>query len=498
MIPQPIPDAMASSTPTRTFLRVIGLVVLLLIWSRAAAATPKDSPQFERRRSVRRPVQPAAVEPSLAFVGVNVVPMTADVVLPDQTVLIRHGRIDAVGPRAEIAVPPGAEVVDGAGRYLMPGLADLHTHLGIDLGNGVNDGANQAEVYLAFGVTTILNMGETLQPRGAGLMDLRDRILTGESAGPTILTASIAYGPADGVAAHQTVASYDDGVRHVVESKAAGYDLIKVYNQVPSAAFYGIVDAARDNGMAVVGHIPRQLGLSASLTRGLAAVTHANQFWCGFFGCSIQPSLVSSAISVLRAYETTVESTLYLNERFTAFYCWNFAEVERFLAQPEMRYVHPLVIAHWRRQAGSGSPGCHAGDADASYRFIQDYSRAFYRAGVPFVLGTDSPPVFGVPGFSLLEELRVVAASFRIDPYEALLLATRNAGDFVARTIPDAEPFGTIEVGRRADLLMLDANPLDNLSNLRRLRGVMARGRWFPEEELQARLDRIAGEYGHA
>jgi len=351
---------------------------------------------------------------------------------------------------------------------------------------------------MAFGVTTILNMGETLTPRGAGLMELRDRIRGGDLPGPTILTASIAYGPDDGIVAHQTVRTYEDGRRHVRESRAAGYDLIKVYNSIPAAAFDGVIDQAEEDGLSVAGHIPRQLGLSAVLSRGLSTVTHANQFWCGYFDCSVKPGRVQSAISLLRAYEATVQSTLYLNETFTAVYCWDKAALDTFLAQPEMKYVHPLVLNHWRIQAaGSGTQGCRKSDAEPGYRFIQEYSRAFYRAGVPFVLGTDSPPVFGVPGFSLLEELRVVSTSFEIGPYETLVLATRNAGEFVQRAIPDAEPFGTVEPGKRADLLLLEGNPLQSLTNLRRKAGVMARGRWYPEDELQQRLARVAHEYGH-
>lgn len=450
--------------------------------------------QVGRRRAVRR--NTTAPDPPVAFVGVSVIPMTSNTVVPDQTVVVRAGRIQEVGPRDDVEIPPGAVVVDGSGRYLMPGLADLHTHLGIELAEGVAEGPNQAEVYLAFGVTTILNMGETLLPRGNGLMELRDRIARGELVGPTILTASIAYGPEDGVAPHQTVVSYEDGREHVAQSVAAGYDMIKVYTRIPAAAFYGIVDRAEEEGVAVVGHIPRQLGLGTSLSRGLAAVTHANQFWCGFFECSIQRSKVSSAIALLRAHDTVIQSTLYLNESFTAMYCRDTAAIETFFARPEMKYVHPLVIQHWRSQAYSwGGQGCRKSDAEPSYEFIQDYSRDFYEAGVPFVLGTDSPPALGVPGFSLLEELRVVRSSFGISPYEALLLGTRNADEFVSTNVPGAERFGTVEAGRRADLLLLEANPLQNLANLRRLAGVMARGRWYPAEELTERLARIAQEY---
>jgi hypothetical protein len=180
---------------------------------------------------------------------------------------------------------------------------------------------------------------------------------------------------------------------------------------------------------------------------------------------------------------------------FKEMYCGDVQALEDFVLREWWRFVHPSIIDQWYNLVvGAWNPsGCRANDANESWDFLLWYSKEFYDAGVPMVLGTDSPPVVGFPGWSLHEELKIVGGF--MTRFDALQAATANAGRFMDENLPGVEPFGTIEVGKRADLLLLEANPLDRLSNAKRRVGVMARGRWYSERDLRRRLERVAYSY---
>jgi hypothetical protein len=433
----------------------------------------------------------------VAFVNVTVIPMDRTTTLVNHTVTIDNGFITGVGPDGSVVIPDGAVVIDGANRFVVPGLVDLHTHLGAEVGVAGGIGENQVQVYLAKGVTTILNQGDFLIPFGNGLMSLAQRIRDGEIAGPTIYTASYARGSADTGTPQQIVSTALDGRDHVVASKAAGYDYIKVYNQTPLAAFDGIVDQSRVENMSVIGHFPHPVGTAKALADGMVMVAHAWAYFWTHFSSAEDPSLIVPAINQTLAAGAWVNTTLYIVESIAAIWGGNQAAFDAFLAKPQMRYVHPAEIDVWRQgfEGPRWSPaGSRPGDLDSQFAFVKRYTRDFYDAGIRLTLGTDSPTVLGAPGFSTHEEMRVLG-QLGLSSFEVLTIATRNPGDFVAETLPNAEPFGTIEVGKRADLLLLDSDPLADLSNLERTVGVMVRGRWYSRESLDGRLDTVAAEY---
>jgi imidazolonepropionase-like amidohydrolase len=462
------------------------VVIFLLSLATAAGAQNRMLPIDDRPMPGRVP----SSRP-VAFVNVSVLPMTFNGVLEGQTVVTMHGRIHSIGPVDEIEVPNGAIAIDGTGRYLMPGLADMHTHLDIELG----DGANEAVLWLANGVTTIFNVGDQITPLGEGLMDLRDDILDGRRPGPTIYTASIAYGPDTGARSSHTFTTAAEGRDYVTASKSAGYDFMKVYTSTTPATFAGISDQARVENLGIVGHIPRDVGLNDALSDGLVMVAHLNDFWCRSFDCGANQNLLGEAVNPMVRHGAWVATTLALNENFKDMYCGDMVALERFYLREWWRFIHPSIVDQWVGLVrGSWNPsGCHQNDAQSSWDFLLWYSEELYDAGVPLVLGTDAPPVVGFPGWSLHEELRIVGRM--MSEYEALTLATSNAGRFLDAYLPGVEPFGTVEVGKRADLLLLEANPLDRLRNAKRRVGVMARGRWYSETDLQRGLEWISSSY---
>ncbi len=469
-------------------MRRTRFVAICLLLSLAAVGAAR-----ERSAGVELATIPNRVPASrpVAFVDVSVLPMTFDGILEHQTVVTMHGRIHEIGPAGEVEVPLEAITIDGSGRYLMPGLADMHTHLDIELG----DGANEAVLWLANGVTTIFNIGDQLSPMGDRLMELRDDILDGSVPGPTIYTASIAYGPETGARSSHTFTTAAEGRDFVTASRAAGYDFMKVYTSTTSAAFAGISEQAETEGMAIVGHIPRDVGLNRALEDGLVMVTHLNDFWCRTFDCGANENLLSAAVNPMVRHGAWVATTLSLNRNLKDMYCGDVDALERYFAREYWRFIHPSIVDYWYSLVvGAWNPsGCRKSDMERAWEFLLWYSEELYDAGVPMVLGTDAPPVVGVPGWSLHDELKIVGGF--MTRFEALRTATANAGRFMSEQLPGTEPFGTIEEGGRADLILLDRNPLDSLWHAASRVGVMARGRWYSEAWLTRRLELVADSY---
>ncbi|MCZ6560854.1 MAG: amidohydrolase family protein [Gammaproteobacteria bacterium] len=433
----------------------------------------------------------------VVFTSVSVIPMDSERVIPDQDVVIVSGLITEIAPTGMVTIPANAEIIDASGLFLMPGLVDMHTHLGAEVAITGGTGINQMQVYLAGGVTTILNQGDFIAPFGNGLISLGQRIRNGELAGPTLYTASYARGPSDGGAPQQIVETELDGRDHVIGSKAAGYNYIKIYNATPLQAYEGIIDQARIENMAIMGHFPSPVGSAKALADGMAMVSHAEAYFYSHYHFAQDPTLTLSAINQTLNSRASVNTTLYILETIAAIWGGNTAAFNAFLAKPQMQYVHPAEIQVWRNGfEGSrwSPPGSQPGALDSRFAFVKQYTKDFHYAGIRLIAGTDSPTVLGAPGFSTHEEMRVLA-QLGLSRFEILTITTRNAADFIAETIPAALPFGTIEVGKRADILLLNANPLVDLRNAQNAVGVMARGNWYSRANLDSRLEAIAAQY---
>lgn len=412
--------------------------------------------------------------PIVAFVNVNVVPMDRDDVVPNQTVVVREGRITEVGPAARVRVPAGATAVDGRGKYLMPGLAEMHGHL-----PNPNAGPELTEtvlfLYVANGVTTVRGM--LGYPANLGL---RDRIARGEVLGPRLWVA----GPA---LSGNAATTPEVGRRMVEEQKAAGYDHLKIQEGLSREAYDTIVATAKRLGVRFAGHVPNAVGVYHVLASGQASIDHLDNYVETVGGPdSADDRRIGQAVAATRSAGTWTVPTLALWEVFLG-----TDDPATLSTREELRYVPPEWRANWARQVAQlrqNNPDVD--DRVATLALRRRLLKALQDAGCPIVLGTDSPQLFSVPGFSIHRELASMAAA-GLTPYQILTAGTRN----VARYFGAEREFGTVAAGQRADLLLLDANPLADVGNVARRAGVMVRGRWLPESEIQARLARIAGEY---
>lgn len=403
---------------------------------------------------------------------VTVLPMDGRDPLTDQTVVVRGESIERVGPSRAIRLPDGARRIDGRGRYLIPGLADMHVH------PYDTDGLPS---YLAFGVTTIAVMHGF-----PAVLEWRDRIKRGELAGPTIYSAgpSVNGYPA-GNPLFVSVEDPGEARAVVAEQHRAGYDFVKVYSMLNPSEFAAILAEAKRVGMPVFGHIPWQVGWRGIIEQGQAAVAHVEEF----FNAGIQDSLFADAARLAAAHGTAVSANLYAYSEMLA----ESGDIPKLLRDPEMRFHSPAGLSE---KLPSSNRSLRPGQADFNGYLTRQLPRMrrlvklLRDAGAPVFAGTDTE-TFGFAGQSLYGDLHeLLLAGFT--PYQVLESATRLPGEFLRKRLRGAERFGTVTAGSRADLVLLDANPLADLENLGRVRGTMARGRWYPVEELQRKRDSIA------
>ena len=425
----------------------------------------------------------------IAFRNVNVVPMDAERVLEAQNVIVRGERIEAVGPAADTAIPADARVIDGAGHYLVPGLAEMHAHV-----PGVDDPRYVEEVlflYVANGVTTARGMlGEP------GHLQLRERLRRHEVLGPRLYTSGPSLND-------RSVGSPEEAARIVREQARDGYDFVKVHPGLTRAEYDAAVDAAEAAGIDLAGHVPEAVGVLRAIEARQATIDHLDgyvQFLlpeqsesgtpaAGFFGLGIADladrSKIPAAAAATAAAGVWVVPTQTLIEHWAA----PSPTAEELAARPEMRYVPPAMRQQWLRAKRQLTEGADYSPAKA--RALVEVRRALVKAlhdaGAGLLLGSDAPQVFNVPGFSLHHELAAVVAA-GLSPYEALRTGTANPAVFF-----DAEDaFGTIQAGLAADLVLVEGNPLVDVGVLAQPAGVMVRGRWLDRAELDAGLAAIA------
>jgi len=439
--------------------------------------------------------QPAPAQPSpppvLAIEHVTVIPMDSERRLADHTVVVEGRRIAAVGPSATTRVPYGALRVDGHGRFLLPGLAEMHAHFPSPLGlqeHGEDFADRLLYLNVACGVTTVRGMiGDSRD------LSVREEVARGARLGPQVFTA----GPSiNGTSAPDAASAR----RLVTEQRAAGYDLLKIHPGVPRDAFDAVVRAARAEGIPFAGHVPADVGLMRALLSGIRSVEHLDGYVevlqragaslpqdTGLFGASIVDTVDEAGLAALAA-ATRAAGAWNTPTQVLIDNLFGGATADGLGARPEMQYMPAKTVQQWREvfQRFRGPDF----DPERGRRFVElrrKLLRALRDAGAGLLLGADAPQVFNVPGFATLRELESLVAA-GLTPFEALSAGTRNPA--IALGVPDS--FGTIAVGRRADLLLLDADPLADIRNVWKRHGVALAGRWLPAAELESQLEAYA------
>lgn len=413
----------------------------------------------------------AAAQPigDTAFISVNVVPMDQSRVLWNHTVVVQASFITALGPAATTQVPSDARRIEGNGTtFLLPGLADMHTHA-LDV--------EELPSYTANGVTTILHLGGAPNSLVASA---NAAIEQGAAIGPHIyFSLLVDRAPApDGAA----LVSTPDEARQAVEfASVNGYDFIKVYNKLTASDFAAIVEESRRTGLSVIGHGVRAIGVPEALFQGQVMVAHAEEFFYTVFNNQRDTDLIPSVVAATLESGAFVMPTLSTSETIAE--QWGKPEVvARYMDDPRAQFLTPFMQQVWPDKDYVTREGGMA----LMTEFLRTFVAALHEAGVPLMTGTDSPVIPGMyPGYSLHHDIQTLI-DIGLTPYQALTAATRTPGEFIARYVPTADRFGLVEIGMKADLIMVSANPLEDIETLKSPLGVMSAGRWLSDVELEA------------
>ena len=435
--------------------------------------------------ALTRTVAAQTAQAPVVFTGVSVIPMDREEVLSNQTVIVENGRITYIG--ASHAAPNGATTVDGRGKFLMPGIAEFHAH--VPSGPQAANAGRALSLYVLAGVTTARGM------LGAPMhLAVRDSIAKGQRLGPRLLTAGQSF--------NRAVSSPAAAVAMVTAQKNAGYDLLKIHPGVPRIVFDSLAATANRLRIPFAGHVPLEIGLDVALTSKYATIDHLDGFVeamyngpetltdqiNGFFGMGIMTQLdqarFQAIVNRVKASGVAMVPTQILMDNYA-----NDATGEQLTAGIEFQYWVPRQVANWRNEKNTvlAQPPAPREQRQQFIALRRRIIKSLYDAGVPFLLGSDAPQSWNVPGFSAHRELGALVAA-GLTPYQALRTGTVDVAQFLG----EAGRSGVVRTGARADLLLLDANPLQNIANSLRINGVVVNGRWIGPAERERMLSALA------
>jgi imidazolonepropionase-like amidohydrolase len=440
--------------------------------------------------SAAAPAQPRA----LVLDGVAVVDVRSGRAQGGLTVIVEGDRIAEVGRRPALRIPDGARVVDATGKFLIPGLWDMHVHTAFgDWFPGARDIA--LPLFVANGVTGVRDMGGDLD----ALLEWRAAIAQGSLVGPRmVISGPMLDGPKPRFPSSLAIATPEDGRRAVRDLRARGVDFIKLQSQIPRDAVFAIAEEAKKAGIPFAGHVPDATRASEMSAAGQRSLEHLIGIFEGsspreddFLKGAKSPGRFlesfdearAAALAALLARNRTWQCATLVWERGG-----NLIEERDLERDPLAKYAPASwKSGTWRRFKDQVAGEFNVDDLATRKRFVEkelEVVAGLHRAGVPFLAGTDTVAgVYIFPGFSLHDELALlVRAGFT--PLEALRSATLLPAEYLSMS----DRLGRVEKGALADLVLLDKNPLDDIANTRTIRAVIANGRYFSREDLDALL----------
>lgn len=421
----------------------------------------------------------------IVFTSVNVVPMDSEKIMENSMVMVKDGKVTAIGKKLKYAKE--ALVIDARGKYLMPGLAEMHAH--VPPNENLESHKEVLFLFAANGITTIRGM--LGHPKH---LELRTMINSGEVFGPRFYTTGPSF---NGL----SVKTAERGAEMVREQKAAGYDYLKLHPGLTKETFAAVSSTAKEVGIPFAGHVSFGVGVWRAIDAGYSSIDHLDGFiealvpgiesmveqQTGLFGMYVAEKademVIPKLMKALKEKNIWVVPTQSLadrwfDSRFTG---------EEFLKDPDSKYMDKKTVNQWI-DSKKNLMANDQYDAMKTDNFIKLRRKLIFECqknGVGLLLGCDAPQVFNVPGFSTHNELKYLVDA-GLTPYQALLTGTVNVAKYLH--LADA---GTIKPGAIADLILIDGNPLTDISNTKKVAGVMVRGKWLSKNEIETGLKKL-------
>lgn len=409
--------------------------------------------------------------------GATILPMDGTGPQPNKFVIVYEGRIlaifdDAFGVSEFFGAQVFSNAIDGTGKYLIPGLTEMHGHIP-SATEYAQDLQDLLFLYLSQGVTTVRGM------LGAdGQLQLQQDILDGKILGPTLYLGGRSFNG-------NSVSSPIQARRMVRDQVKEGWDFLKIHPGLTLDEYNAMADEAAKQGITWAGHVPENVGLARALQAGQTTIDHIDGYDIYTHGETepLDQERLALAIQLTLDSGAAIVPTLALWENLVG-----VGDIETLDAMPELKYIPAATRAGYHTRFAGEKPT--AEEMEGARQNVLNRRRilkALYDAGVPILLGSDAPQLYSVPGFSIAREMAAMSGA-GIDNAGILKSGTANPGEFFAAK----DTFGKIAEGYRADLILLDANPLDDIANISSIAGVMVRGVWLSREEIDQKLAEIA------
>lgn len=423
----------------------------------------------------------SATAQQTAFTNVTVVPMSGDELLENYTVVIEGDRIVQVGPSGNINPGDEVTIIDGSGKYLMPGLAEMHGHVPPTVPPANAPSYYTEEyveqtlfLYVAAGITTVRGMlGWPNQ------LELKDKVNSGELIGPNLYLAGPSFNG-------NSISSPEQAIEKVKQQHQEGWDLLKIHPGLSRAEYDAMAETANDLGIRFGGHVPEDVGIEHAIEMGQETMDHIDGYyrWLQQYEQPEWESRMQQIISKTKQAGVWIVPTQALWETIIG-----AADYDAMKQYEELKYIPPAVRQNYNNYVANNFGDQTEAERKEALKQAEWRRKLLERMNeqeVRILMGTDAPQLFSVPGFSIHRELpHMVDAG--MTPYEIIESGTVNVGAYFS----NEDDFGTVSEGQRADLLLLNDNPLENITHLKNHAGVMVQGRWYSRDMIDRKLQEI-------